>query len=56
LCKNGWNSRFYTNKTDNNRWVFSEYDDSEQIISLESIDFEISLIDIYDKVNFNEQE
>ena len=43
-------------KTDNNRWIFSEYEDSEQIISLESITFEISLIDIYDKVNFNEQE
>jgi len=43
-------------KTDNNRWIFSEYEDSEQIISLESIAFEISLIDIYDKVNFNEQE
>ncbi len=43
-------------KTDNNRWIFSEYEDSEQIIFLESIAFEISLIDIYDKVNFNEQE
>lgn len=43
-------------KTDNNRWIFSEYEDSEQIISLESIAFEISLIDIYDKVNLNEQE
>jgi Uma2 family endonuclease len=43
-------------KTDNNRWIFSEYGDLEQIISLESIGFQISLIDIYDKVNFNEQE
>jgi Uma2 family endonuclease len=43
-------------KTDNNRWIFSEYEDSEQIVSLESIGFQISLIDIYDKVNFNEQE
>lgn len=43
-------------KTDNNRWVFSEYEDLEQIMSMESIGFEISLIDIYDKVNFNEQE
>jgi Uma2 family endonuclease len=43
-------------KTDNNRWIFSEYDSSEQIISLESIVFEISLIDIYNKVNFDEQE
>jgi Uma2 family endonuclease len=43
-------------KTDNNRWIFTEYEDAEQTISLESVNFQISLADIYDKVNFEEQE
>jgi Uma2 family endonuclease len=43
-------------KTDNNRWIFTEYEDAEQTISLESVNFQILLADIYDKVNFEEQE
>jgi Uma2 family endonuclease len=43
-------------KTDNNRWIFTEYEDAEQIIFFESINFQLSLADIYDKVNFEEQE
>ncbi|MBW4512957.1 MAG: Uma2 family endonuclease [Scytonematopsis contorta HA4267-MV1] len=42
-------------KTDNNRWIFTEYEDAEQTISLESVNFQILLADIYDKVNFEEQ-
>jgi Uma2 family endonuclease len=39
-------------KTGKNRWTFSEYYDANETISLNSIDFEISLEDIYDKVEF----
>ncbi|NJR17323.1 MAG: Uma2 family endonuclease [Calothrix sp. CSU_2_0] len=46
-------------KTDKKRWTFVEYDDLNEIISLNSINFgssnfEIVIADIYDKVNFEE--
>ncbi|MCV3215327.1 Uma2 family endonuclease [Plectonema radiosum NIES-515] len=40
-------------KTDNNRWIFTEYEDADVTISLASISFEISLADIYDKVDID---
>jgi len=43
-------------KTDNNRWVFTEYNAADESISLNSVPFEIVLADIYDKVNFDLQE
>lgn len=43
-------------KTDNNRWIFTEYEDADVTISLTSITFEISLFDIYDKVDFDAQD
>jgi Uma2 family endonuclease len=43
-------------KTDNNRWIFTEYEDADVTISLASISFEISLADIYDKVDFDVQD
>ncbi|MBW4477774.1 MAG: Uma2 family endonuclease [Tolypothrix brevis GSE-NOS-MK-07-07A] len=42
-------------KTDNNRWIFTEYENADVTISLASISFEISLADIYDKVDFDVQ-
>ena len=39
-------------KTDNNKWIFSEYSNSQDSLNLASIDCQISLEDIYDKVNF----
>ncbi len=41
-------------KTDENKWLFSEYDDENHILSLASLSFQISLADIYDKVDFAE--
>ncbi|BAZ41133.1 hypothetical protein NIES4101_70950 [Calothrix sp. NIES-4101] len=38
-------------KTDN-KWIFSEYADENEKISLTSVPFEISLADIYDNVDF----
>jgi Uma2 family endonuclease len=43
-------------KTDNNKWIFSEYEDSDVILSLASVPFQILLTDIYDNVDFNAEE
>ena len=43
-------------KTDNNKWIFSEYSNSQDSLNLASIDCQISLEDIYDKVNFEAKE
>jgi Uma2 family endonuclease len=39
-------------KSDENSWIFSEYDDANGTISLKSISFQFTLADIYDKVSF----
>ncbi|MBD2565433.1 MULTISPECIES: Uma2 family endonuclease [Nostoc] len=43
-------------KTDEKKWIFSEYEEENSILILSSIDFQISLLDIYDKVDFEAQE
>ena len=40
-------------KTDERRWSFSDYDESNVTIGLSSVSFEISISDIYNKVNFD---
>jgi Uma2 family endonuclease len=39
-------------KTDDKRWTFTEYDDLNETLRLNSMAFEIALADIYDKVQF----
>jgi Uma2 family endonuclease len=39
-------------KTAPTKWIFSEYDGEEMMLSLSAFLFEISLADIYDKVDF----
>lgn len=39
-------------KTATNQWLFSEYDRENAILALTTIQFQISLSDIYDKVEF----
>ncbi|OZH52427.1 hypothetical protein AFK68_24410 [Hydrocoleum sp. CS-953] len=39
-------------KTAQKKWIFSEYNELEETIYLNSIDFQITLADIYDKVEF----
>ncbi|HEY9692152.1 MAG TPA: Uma2 family endonuclease [Oculatellaceae cyanobacterium] len=39
-------------KTAPTKWIFSEYDGEEMMLSLATFSFEISLADIYDKVDF----
>ena len=41
-------------KTDNKRWSFCDYDESDEVIALSSVSFEIPLTDIYNKVNFQQ--
>ncbi len=46
--------QFY--KTGKKRWSFGEYDAEDEAIALNSVQFQISLNDIYNKVKFEEQE
>lgn len=39
-------------ETEPRKWIFSEYDGAEAILSLNSVPLEISLADLYDKVDF----
>lgn len=39
-------------KTDKNQWLFKEYNQENDLISFKKINFEISLVDLYDKVDF----
>ena len=41
-------------KTIDNKWLLSEYEDENAIVQLTNIDFEIQLVDIYNRVEFNE--
>lgn len=43
-------------KTDENKWIFSEYEEESNILTLSSIQFQIPLSDIYDKVDFEAKE
>ncbi|AFZ13758.1 protein of unknown function DUF820 [Crinalium epipsammum PCC 9333] len=40
-------------KTGKKRWTFSEYDQEDEAISLNTVDFKISLLDLYNKVKFD---
>ncbi|MCG8363573.1 MAG: Uma2 family endonuclease [Pseudanabaenales cyanobacterium] len=40
-------------KAAENKWIFSEYEGEETTLSLDSIPFQLSLADIYDKVDFD---
>ncbi|MBC6431850.1 hypothetical protein FM036_14080 [Nostoc sp. HG1] len=39
-------------KTDEKKWIFSEYEEESDILTLSTIQFQIPLSDIYDKVDF----
>ncbi len=43
-------------KTANKRWSLCEYDEEDSAIALSSVNFQISLSDIYNKVRFEAQE
>jgi hypothetical protein len=37
-------------KTEPRKWIFQEYDESDSAFALASLSFEISIADLYDKV------
>jgi Uma2 family endonuclease len=39
-------------KTDVNQWLFSEYDDPTVTISLQFVDVQIQIADLYDNIDF----
>ncbi|HAX84844.1 MAG TPA: hypothetical protein DCY91_00940 [Cyanobacteria bacterium UBA11370] len=41
-------------KTNNKRWSFYEYDESDEAIALSSVSFQISIADVYNKVKLDE--
>ena len=41
-------------KTNNKRWSFYEYDESDDAIALSSVSFQISIADVYNKVKLDE--
>jgi hypothetical protein len=43
-------------KIGDNKWVFSEFADSESALNLASVPCQIVLADIYDKVDFSAEE
>lgn len=43
-------------KTSDNKWLFSEYEDENFVLSLTAFQFQILLSDIYDKVDFDSPE
>jgi hypothetical protein len=40
-------------KSDNNKWIFSEFTDESTSLNLASVPCQILLADIYDKVDFH---
>jgi Uma2 family endonuclease len=40
-------------KTGTRKWIFSEYEESDEEISLSSVPFKITISDLYDEVDFN---
>ena len=43
-------------KTADSQWLFTELEGEFGLLSLQSIDFQIALSDLYEKVNFQESE
>jgi Uma2 family endonuclease len=43
-------------KNSGGKWVLTEYESAEAVLALESIDFQISLAQIYERVNFEAKE
>lgn len=43
-------------KMDDNKWVLSEYDGENALLALSSVPFQVSLGDIYDRVEFESEE
>ena len=40
-------------KNSNGKWVLTEYDSEESLLILESVEFQIPLREIYERINFD---
>jgi Uma2 family endonuclease len=43
-------------KTEPNKWIFAEYDGEETVLALATVPFQITLADLYDKVDWQPEE
>lgn len=43
-------------KTSDNKWLLTYYESAEAVLSLSSLEFQVSLSDLYDRVNFEASE
>ncbi|MBD2625771.1 Uma2 family endonuclease [Trichormus variabilis] len=41
-------------KTDDGKWIFTEYESESDILKLQTVDFEIDFSDLYEQVNFKQ--
>jgi len=41
-------------KTDDSKWIFTELQSESDILTLETINFQITLSDLYEQVNFTQ--
>jgi Uma2 family endonuclease len=41
-------------KTDNGKWIFTEYESESDILKLQTVDFEINFQDLYEQVDFTQ--
>jgi Uma2 family endonuclease len=39
-------------KTADDKWLFTEYESEDSVLAMDSVEFQISLTDIYDRINF----
>lgn len=39
-------------KTADDKWLFTEYESEDAVLAMDSVEFQISLTDIYDRINF----
>ena len=40
-------------KNSNGKWVLTEYDSEESVLTLESVEFQMPLTEIYERINFD---
>ncbi|AFZ57844.1 Uma2 family endonuclease [Anabaena cylindrica FACHB-243] len=41
-------------KTDDGKWIFTEYESESDILKLQTVDFQIAFTDLYEQVNFTQ--
>ncbi|MGL6137019.1 MAG: Uma2 family endonuclease, partial [Planktothrix sp.] len=55
IDQNGYHLEHYS-KTGEKQWKFTEYDSEQDVISLASVEFQFTLSELYEQVDFSEME